>query len=532
VDYARWLLTPAERGNPDTRIDARGGDGSWSTGNDVRPLIHGATYFAELLRAVREAAAGDMIMFTDWRGDPDQLLAGPGTEVSRVLCAAAARGVLVKGLIWRSHWDRLAFSSKENEHLGTEINKHGGECVRDMRVRPGGSHHQKFVVIRHPDRPELDVAFVGGIDLCHSRRDDASHGGDAQRQPMAAVYGDRPPWHDAMAMIRGPAVGYVEATFRERWQDPTPVTRSPLRRLADAARHDDDKAGTLPPQLPDPAPCGTATVQLLRTYPYRRRGYAFARRGERSVARGYRKAIGRARSLIYLEDQYFWNVGIVECLAEALTTNPDLHLIAVVPHYPDQDGRISEPPNLLGRHSAVDVVREAGGDRVAVYGVENHAGVPVYVHAKVCVIDDVWASIGSDNLNRRSWTHDSELSCVVVDSERDRREPQALDRDGDGARRYARALRLELAREHLDRADGDDADLIDPRTWFAAFDEHARRLQRWVDGGRQGKRPPGRVRHYQERPLARTTQLWSAPLYRVVYDPDGRPLRMRRRDEF
>jgi hypothetical protein len=107
-----------------------------------------------------------------------------------------------------------------------------------------------------------------------------------------------------------------------------------------------------------------------------------------------------------------------------------------------------------------------------------------------------------------------------------------LDRDGDGARRYARELRLELAREHLDRADGDDADLIDPRTWFTAFDEHARRLQRWVDGGRQGQRPPGRVRPYQERPLARTTQLWSVPLYRVVYDPDGRPLRMRRRDEF
>jgi hypothetical protein len=119
-----------------------------------------------------------------------------------------------------------------------------------------------------------------------------------------------------------------------------------------------------------------------------------------------------------------------------------------------------------------------------------------------------------------------------VDSERDPREPQVLDRDGDGARRYARELRLELSREHLDRADGEDADLVDPHAWFAAFDEQARRLQRWVDGGRQGQRPPGRVRHYQEERLARPTQLWSAPLYRVVYDPDGRPLRMRRRNEF
>ncbi len=104
--------------------------------------------------------------------------------------------------------------------------------------------------------------------------------------------------------------------------------------------------------------------------------------------------------------------------------------------------------------------------RVAVYGIENHAGTPVYVHAKVCIIDDVWASVGSDNVNRRSWTHDSELSCAVFDDEVDDREPRTLERLGDGARSFARNLRLELAREHLDRADGQDADLIDAASAF------------------------------------------------------------------
>ena len=47
-----------------------------------------------------------------------------------------------------------------------------------MRVRTGGSHHQKLVVIRYRDRPQDDIAYVGGIDLCHSRRDDAEHLGD------------------------------------------------------------------------------------------------------------------------------------------------------------------------------------------------------------------------------------------------------------------------------------------------------------------------------------------------------------------
>ena len=58
-----------------------------------------------------------------------------------------------------------------------------------MRVRAGGSHHQKFLVLRHPGRTQLDVAYVGGIDLCHGRHDDAAHDGDPQPSPIAAVYG-------------------------------------------------------------------------------------------------------------------------------------------------------------------------------------------------------------------------------------------------------------------------------------------------------------------------------------------------------
>jgi hypothetical protein len=72
--------------------------------------------------------------------------------------------------------------------------------------------------------------------------------------------------------------------------------------------------------------------------------------------------------------------------------------------------------------------------------------------------------VGSDNLNRRSWSHDSELSIGVLDAERDPREPRDPGGLGDGARAYS--------------------------------------------------------------PTA-AQRLWAAPLYRLVYDPDGRPLRDR-----
>ena len=114
---------------------------------------------------------------------------------------------------------------------------------------------------------------------------------------MAPEYGDTPPWHDVMAAISGPAVHDVETVFRERWEDPTRLTRHPVYWTQDKILRLD--------MSPDPlagavaaaalAEDATHTVQLLRTYPNLRRGrdYPFARGGERSVARGYSKALSQ-----------------------------------------------------------------------------------------------------------------------------------------------------------------------------------------------------------------------------------------------
>ncbi|WP_405832937.1 MULTISPECIES: phospholipase D family protein [unclassified Streptomyces] len=544
---ADWLLASGERGNPATRLDRRRPDGAaWSRGNHVRPLVHGSTYFAELLAEIRALRAGDLLLFTDWRGDPDERLDGPGTEIGTVLSRAAGRGVVVKGLLWRSHLDSLQFSEAENRHLGEEIEEAGGECLLDMRVRPGGSHHQKMVVLRHPGRPGLDIAYVGGIDLCHNRNDDAAHHGDRQSLPLAPAYGPHPPWHDVQLALRGPAVGDVEAVFRERWEDPAPLSRSPLTRLRSLAHREDTSADSLPPQAADPAPCGTQTVQVLRTYPNRLlRGYPFAPDGERSIARAYDKALRRARVLIYLEDQYLWSPRVVAFFARALRGHPGLRLIGVIPTVPEQDGRLTGPMNLIGRIHALEELRRAGGGRVALYGLENHAGTPVYVHAKVCVIDDVWASVGSDNINLRSWTHDSELGCAVYDEAPDPRLPRDPGGLGDGARAFARELRLELMREHLDALDpredpgvpgsaGREAAgaLCDPAAAFEAFAASAAALDAWHAGGRRGPRPPGRLRRYVPPDLPAAQRLLAAPLNHLLVDPDGRPAGMRRRNAF
>lgn len=532
-DERAWLLTTGERGNPLTRLDAQHPrEQAWSRGNLVRPLIHGATYFADLHERLEATRDGDIVFFADWRGDADERLTDdPESTISEVLGRADERGVDVRGLVWRSHWDGLSFSSKENRRLGEVLQERGAEVLLDMRVRTGGSHHQKFVVIRHKGQPERDVAYVGGIDLCHSRRDDARHHGDPQTQPMSKEYGPTPPWHDVQVAISGPAVHDVETVFRERWEDPTPLSRQPLRRLRDKVTRLDTTPDPLPEQWPAPEPVegGTHIVQVLRTYPNLRHGldYPFARGGERSVARGYSKALHRARRLVYVEDQYLWSHTVADDFEDALRDNADLHMVAVLPLVPDQDGAVARAPEYLGRNRAMTRLREAAGDRFLAFGIENHAGTPVYVHAKVCVVDDRWASVGSDNFNRRSWTHDSELTVAV------------LDEEGEDHSAYARRLRLTLAAEHLDRQVGEEddlldvmADCIDPLGMVEAFRESAARLEAWHVGGRRGQRPPGRLRPMAIPQLGRVERMLAATPYQLLHDPDGRPAGLRRQGRF
>ena len=115
-------------------------------------LVHGAEYYTRLHATLCNLQPGEWIHFTDWRGDADERLDGPGTEVARVLAGLAANGVHVRGLVWRSHPDRSHFSEEENLHLVETVNEAGGEVLLDERVRRDGSHHQKLFVVAPPGR--------------------------------------------------------------------------------------------------------------------------------------------------------------------------------------------------------------------------------------------------------------------------------------------------------------------------------------------------------------------------------------------
>ena len=90
---APWFLAEGDRANPATDLRA------FTTGNVVRPLVDGRSYFARLCAELQATQAGDQVYFLDFRGDLDERLDGPGTEIGEVLGRAAHRGVLIFGLL-------------------------------------------------------------------------------------------------------------------------------------------------------------------------------------------------------------------------------------------------------------------------------------------------------------------------------------------------------------------------------------------------------------------------------------------------
>src|SRR5713101_6928152 len=109
---------------------------------------------------------------------------------------------------------------------------------------------------------------------------------------------------------------------------------------------------------------------------------------------------------------------------------PDFRLLLVLPAKPDSGG--DDTRGQLGTLVQAD---GDGGRLLActLYAIGGQKDWPVYVHAKVGIVDDAWMTIGSANLNEHSLFNDTEMNVVTHDA--------AL----------ARQTRLRLWAEHLQR---------------------------------------------------------------------------------
>ncbi len=350
-----------------------------------------------------------------------------------------------------------------------------------------GSHHQKTITI------DGRVGYCGGMNLKENDWDTIAHGSHEPRRFPHQARTDRrrlaaarlelppfPPRHDLMVRIEGPAVADLVDNFADRWgQSVTVRRRSWLGRLVDWVRRalGNDDYPTVEASKALPGTCGDHWVQVVRTTPG----------GEEGILETYLRAIRNARRYIYIENQYFRSPIIGEALRDAIASNPRLRLVVVV--RPVNGGKKSfiDPSGYWTAHT-LDLIREARPGfkltELVAWGRDADDRVTwqsVDVHAKVMVVDDVWLTVGSANINDRGFKTEGEINAVVVDKD------------------LATDLRRRLMAEHLE-IEPDDPRLDDIDEVFDLWEAHGDRNPHH----REDAEPPlSRVHHFVQEGLSR-----------------------------
>jgi phosphatidylserine/phosphatidylglycerophosphate/cardiolipin synthase-like enzyme len=218
--------------------------------------------------------------------------------------------------------------------------------------------------------------------------------------------------HDVSIEVSGPAVAHISKTFETIWRS----TGKPFRMITPA---------TIDPKEGD----DTASVQVVRTLP----GGTFKGvlqddetlpHGETGILEAYERAIINAERFIYIENQYFTSPEIIDALLSRMkdTSKPKLQIIIVVPFRPDLPGY---PDQHIQNINQLKTTAKAKGHQLGVFtmwtrvekpgssGADTSFEImPIYVHSKVAIVDDKWATVGSANLDGTSMNY-HEIGLIV-----------------------------------------------------------------------------------------------------------------------
>jgi len=330
-------------------------------GNKVTLLQDGPATYGAMFAAIGQAR--DHVNLESYIIEDDEV----GGQFADLLLTTQARGVQVN-LIYdsvggfntpKSYFERLT----QGGVAVLEFNPINPLLVKNDEWLLNNRDHRKLLVV------DGKVAFLGGINISsvYSSGSILRRPGKGQPEKLA--------WRDTHMQVDGPVVGEFQKLFLETWQkqqgpelaqkDYFPVLKAQGNELVRAI-------GSTPDD-----PYSLIYLTLI-------------------------SAIGNAEKQVYLTNAYFVpDPQLLKSLVDAATRGVDVRLI-------------------LPSHSDSAVVFHAGR---AHYTELLQGGVKLYeragalLHAKTAVIDGVWSTVGSTNLDWRSFLDNDEVNAVILGRE-------------------------------------------------------------------------------------------------------------------
>jgi cardiolipin synthase len=327
-------------------------------GNKVTLLADGQAAYAAMFKAIQNAR--DHINLETFIIDDDEV----GRTFSDLLLQKQADGVQVN-LIYDS------------------MGSYGTPAAFFQRLRDGGIQVAEFNPINpfkaqghwrlaHPDHRKIliidgKVAIAGGINI--------SSVYSSRLSGRKRIQGESLPWRDTDVQIEGPAVAEFQKLFLDTWQKQ--ACRPPPERN----------------YFPDLKEEGTALVRVVGSTPGQSNRITFV---------VYVSAITFAEKSIHLTNAYFIpDDQLLDAFADAARRGVDVKII--LPATSDSSVAI---------HAARYTYSELLKAGVKIYERSN-----AVLHAKTAVIDDVWSTVGSTNLDYWSLLSDDEVNAVVLNRE-------------------------------------------------------------------------------------------------------------------
>jgi cardiolipin synthase A/B len=325
-------------------------------GNKVTLLYDGPQTMAAMLKAI--GAAQDHINLETYIFDQDAL----GTEFAQLLMARQRAGVQVHIL-----YDAVGTISTPQDFFDgmheAGIQLLAFNPVNPLKLlgpwEPNQRDHRKILVV------DGTVAFTGGVNISSTYANSSLFRSKSRRSAKVG-------WRDTHIRIEGPAVAALQRAFVNNWasQNAPALTGGnffpPLHAVG-------DKAVRIVASAPDGAP---------------------------EIHSAYVQAIDSAKKSVHITSAYFVpDPRIVQALTTAAQRGVDVKVIL--------PGVKESSLVFYAGHSFYTELL-AGGVRIYQLQV-------AVLHAKTAVIDGLWSTVGSTNIDMRSFVHNYEVNAIVMD---------------------------------------------------------------------------------------------------------------------